>query len=95
MATEVNFYHLTVSNLEEALPKLLAKTLQAGERAVVLLGSPERVDALNRKLAVISDTAQALTDIIDTQLSLRLEQIIVALIVIEVAMAAYQIFVSH
>ncbi|WP_428660101.1 DNA polymerase III subunit chi [Reyranella sp.] len=46
MATEVNFYHLTRSSLEEALPRLLVKTLQAGERAVVMLGSPERVDVL-------------------------------------------------
>ena len=36
MATEVNFYHLTRSSLEDALPRLLQKTLQAGERAVVL-----------------------------------------------------------
>ena len=50
MATEVNFYHLTRSSLEDALPRLLAKTLQAGERAVVMLGSPERVDALNTHL---------------------------------------------
>src|SRR5581483_10008569 len=50
MATEVNFYHLTKSSLEDALPRLLLKTLQAGERAVVLLGSPERVDALNTHL---------------------------------------------
>jgi DNA polymerase-3 subunit chi len=50
MATEVNFYHLTKSSLEDALPRLLEKTLQAGERAVVLLGSPERVDALNTYL---------------------------------------------
>ena len=50
MATEVNFYHLTKSSLEDALPRLLVKTLQAGERAVVLLGSPERVDALNTHL---------------------------------------------
>jgi len=50
MATEVNFYHLTRSSLEDALPRLLVKTLQAGERAVVLLGSPERVDALNTHL---------------------------------------------
>jgi DNA polymerase III subunit chi len=50
MATEVNFYHLTRSSLEDALPRLLLKTLQAGERAVVLLGSPERVDALNTHL---------------------------------------------
>ena len=50
MATEVNFYHLTKSSLEDALPRLLVKTLQAGERAVVMLGSPERVDALNTHL---------------------------------------------
>ncbi len=50
MATEVNFYHLTRSSLEDTLPRLLAKTLQAGERAVVLLGSIERVDALNTHL---------------------------------------------
>ena len=50
MATEVNFYHLTRQSLEQALPRLLVKTLQAGERAVVLLGSPERVEALNTHL---------------------------------------------
>ena len=50
MPTEVNFYHLTKASLEDALPRLLAKTLQAGERAVVMLGSPERVDALNTHL---------------------------------------------
>ena len=33
MVTEVNFYHLTRSSLEDALPRLLQKTLQAGERA--------------------------------------------------------------
>ncbi len=50
MPTEVNFYHLTKASLEDALPRLLVKTLQAGERAVVMLGSPERVDALNTHL---------------------------------------------
>lgn len=50
MVTEVNFYHLTRATLEEALPRLLLKTLQAGERAVVMLGSPERVDQLNTHL---------------------------------------------
>jgi DNA polymerase-3 subunit chi len=50
MASEINFYHLTRSSLEDTLPRLLAKTLQAGERAVVLLGSPERVEALNTHL---------------------------------------------
>jgi DNA polymerase III subunit chi len=50
MPTEVNFYHLTRSSLEDALPRLLTKTLQAGEHALVLLGSSERVDALNTHL---------------------------------------------
>ena len=50
MATEVNFYQLTRSSLEDTLPRLLTKTLQAGERAVVLLGSQERVEALNTHL---------------------------------------------
>jgi DNA polymerase III subunit chi len=55
MATEVNFYHLTKSSLEDALPRLLLKTLQAGERAVVLLGSEERVDSLNTYLWTYDD----------------------------------------
>ena len=33
----------------------------------------ERVDALDRKLTVIAETANALTDIIDTRRALRLE----------------------
>ena len=57
MPTEVNFYHLTRSSLEDALPRLLQKTLQAGERAVVLLGSAERVDALNNRLWTFDDRA--------------------------------------
>lgn len=55
----------------------------------------ERVEALNRKLAVISETANTLADIIDTQRSLRLELIIVALIAFEVVMALYQILVAQ
>ena len=61
MATEVNFYHLTRSSLEDALPRLLTKTLQAGERAVVMLGSPERVDALNTHLWTYDPTASCRT----------------------------------
>jgi uncharacterized Rmd1/YagE family protein len=53
----------------------------------------ERADVLTRKLAVISDTAKALADIIDTERSLRLEIIIVVLILLEFLIAAYQIFV--
>ncbi len=52
----------------------------------------ERVDGLTRKLAVISETAQALTDMIDTQRSLRLEVLIVALIAFEIAITFYQMF---
>ena len=55
MATQVDFYHLTRASLEDALPRLLVKTLQAGERAVVMLGSPERVDALNNHLWTYSE----------------------------------------
>jgi len=52
----------------------------------------ERVDGLSRKLAVISETAQALTDMIDTERSLRLEIMIVALIAFEIAITFYQMY---
>jgi uncharacterized Rmd1/YagE family protein len=51
----------------------------------------ERSDALSRKLAVISETAEVLTDMIDTKRSLRLEFIIVMLIVFEIVITAYEI----
>ena len=51
----------------------------------------ERAEALSRKLSVISDTAEMLTDMIDTQRSLRLEIIIVLLILFEIVITAYQI----
>ena len=34
--SEIGFYHLTRSTLAQALPQLLARTLAAGQRAVVL-----------------------------------------------------------
>jgi hypothetical protein len=46
---------------------------------------------LSRKLAVISETAKILTDIINTKRSLRLEVIIVVLIAFEIIIMAYQI----
>ena len=55
----------------------------------------ERADALDRKLTVIAETATALTDLIDTERSRRLELIIVALLLVEIAIAAYQIFSSQ
>ncbi len=45
--TEVFFYHLQRSSLDQALPDLLEKTLARGWRAVVRASSPERVEALN------------------------------------------------
>ena len=51
----------------------------------------ERADALSRKLAVISETAEVLADMIDTRRSLRLELIIVVLILSEIIITAYQI----
>jgi DNA polymerase-3 subunit chi len=48
--TEVAFYHLQRSPLEKALPKLLEKTLAAGQRAVVMAASAERIEALNALL---------------------------------------------
>jgi len=55
----------------------------------------ERVDTLNRKLAVIAETATTLADLIDTQRSLRLELIIVALIALEIVITFYQILASR
>ena len=48
--TEVRFYHLQRSALEQALTKLLEKTLERGWRAVVMAGSEDRVEALNAVL---------------------------------------------
>jgi uncharacterized Rmd1/YagE family protein len=55
----------------------------------------ERVDALNRKLAVVAETANTLADIIDTRRSLRLELIIVILIAFEIVIAFYQIYAAR
>jgi uncharacterized Rmd1/YagE family protein len=56
----------------------------------------ERVDGLDRKLAVIADTANTLTDIIDTRRSLRLEIAVVVLIVFEIAITLFQVLAgSH
>jgi uncharacterized Rmd1/YagE family protein len=51
----------------------------------------ERDEAISRKLAVIAETAEVLTDIIDTRRSLRLEIIVVVLIAVEILVAGYQI----
>jgi uncharacterized Rmd1/YagE family protein len=51
----------------------------------------ERAEALTRKLSVIAETAEVLTDIIDTRRSFRLEIVIVVLIAVELVIAGYQI----
>jgi uncharacterized Rmd1/YagE family protein len=55
----------------------------------------ERVDALNRKLAVVAETANTLADIIDTRRSLRLELIVVILIAFEIVVTFYQIYAAR
>ena len=55
----------------------------------------ERVDALNRKLAVVAETANTLADIIDTRRSLRLELIVVVLIAFEIVITFYQIYAAR
>ena len=63
------------------------------EAAVIGVGwvGGTRAEALSRKLSVIAETAEVLTDIIDTRRSLRLEIIIVALIALELVVAGFQI----
>lgn len=53
--TEVLFYHLTESTLEDALPALLEKSLSRGWRVVVQIGSEERMDALDAHLWTYRD----------------------------------------
>lgn len=48
--TEVGFYHLTRSPLEQALPRLLEKALLAGHRVLLRAVDEERVEHLNRAL---------------------------------------------
>ncbi|HEX5327255.1 MAG TPA: DNA polymerase III subunit chi, partial [Acetobacteraceae bacterium] len=48
--TEIGFYHLTRTGVEDALPQLLGRTLAAGQRALVLCRTAERVAALNAAL---------------------------------------------
>ena len=55
----------------------------------------ERGETLNRKIAVISDTATTLSDFIDTKRSLRLEVIVVILIAVEILGTFYDIWVRN
>jgi DNA polymerase III subunit chi len=53
--TEVLFYHLTESTLDQALPPLVSKSLERGWRAVIQCGSEERRDALDLQLWTWTD----------------------------------------
>lgn len=48
--TEIGFYHLTRTGLDQALPRLLAKIYESGRRAVLRCPDPERLAALDRLL---------------------------------------------
>jgi len=50
MTPRIGFYHLQKTSLEHALPLLLGKVLKAGQRAVVMAGSTERVVFLDQLL---------------------------------------------
>ena len=52
---DIGFYHLTRTRADAALPVLLGRTLSAGERAVVMCGSDDRVAALDTALWVCPD----------------------------------------
>ena len=48
--TDTGFYHLTRTDVERALPRLLARSLQFGARALVLCGEPDRLLGLSAAL---------------------------------------------
>ncbi len=54
--TEIRFYHLTRRSLEDVLPVMLERTLvRDSKRAVVMVGSAERVEHLNAHLWTYND----------------------------------------
>lgn len=53
--TEILFYHLETRPLESILPSLLEKTLERGWKAVVEVGSAERLEALDAVLWTYAD----------------------------------------
>ncbi len=54
--TEIRFYHMTHRSLEDVLPVMLERTLvRDGKRAVVMVGSAERVEYLNAHLWTYND----------------------------------------
>lgn len=55
----------------------------------------ERAVALERKLAVISDTAETLLDLLQNRRALRVEWYIVILIAVEIAIVLYDVFLAR
>ena len=55
--TEVGFYHLTRTGALQALPRLLGRTLAAGQRALVLCGGREEVADVSAALWNSADPA--------------------------------------
>ncbi|RKK01158.1 DNA polymerase III subunit chi [Pseudoroseomonas wenyumeiae] len=53
--SEIGFYHLTRTPMDQALPKLLGRVLAQGARAVVRVGEPERLAALDSALWLCAD----------------------------------------
>jgi DNA polymerase-3 subunit chi len=53
--SEIGFYHLTRTPMDQALPKLLGRVLSGGGRAVVRVGEPERLAALDSSLWLCAD----------------------------------------
>jgi DNA polymerase-3 subunit chi len=53
--SEIGFYHLTRTPMDQALPKLLGRVLSGGGRAVVRVGEPERLAALDSSLWLCQD----------------------------------------
>ena len=54
---EVAFYHLTRSGLEDTLPRLLGRTLEAGARAVVRCAGAGRLAELDAALWLCPEPA--------------------------------------
>jgi DNA polymerase-3 subunit chi len=55
--TEVLFYHLEQRPLESVLPELLQRSLERGWRAIVQVGSDERLEGLNAHLWSFDDAS--------------------------------------
>lgn len=54
---DVAFYHLTVTPLEKALPKLVEKIYHSGLRTLIVCDSQERMETLNSILWTFSQSA--------------------------------------